>query len=143
MSFEWMYQIVANVIKDEFDEIVAASDLSTLTLQDLQNIMNDLIEEYDVRDFSTNIVTNLMNYWKNNVINYFGKNYCYAEGILASLQIYAKSKIDYDAATEIYRKIVEEPQDGGEYIKTIKHAGLTTPYDEQTYIEIAKLSEIQ
>ncbi len=143
MTFDWMYQIVASVIKDEFDEIIATSDLSTLTLQELQNIMNDLINEYDVRDFSTNMVTNLMNYWRKHAISYFGENYCYAEGFLASCQIYIKSKTDYDAAIKIYKKLVEEPKNGGEYIATIKHAGLTTPYDEQTFIEIGKLFEIQ
>ena len=142
MVFEYMYQIVANVIKDEFDEIISNTDPETLTLEGIQEIMNDLIDEYDVRDFSTNIVNNLTSYWKTHTVTYYGRNYCYAEGFMASFQIYAKSKTDYKAATEIYKKLVEEPKNGGEYLATIKNAGLTTPYDEQTYIELQKLATL-
>ena len=48
---------------------------------------------------------------------------------------------DYSAACEIYRKIVEEPQDGGKFLSTIVNAGLTSPYDEQTYVKLQKLAE--
>lgn len=66
-------------------------------------------------------------------------NYCYATANITSLQIYIKSKEDYAAASEIYRKTVEEPDYKGDFISIIVKAGLRTPYDEQTYIELKNL----
>ena len=69
-------------------------------------------------------------------------NYCYATADITSLQIYIKSKESYAAASEIYRRIVEEPDQRGDFISTIVKSGLKIPYDEQTYIELNKLTEI-
>jgi len=140
--YEWMYQIILSVIKDEFDEIIYTGDPSTLTLEDFERIMSDLIDEYNARDLSNNMVSQLMTYWRRLGIKYSVKNYCYATAKIASFQIYIKSKYDYAAAVEIYRKVVEEPQNDGDFVSTVVGAGLTTPYEEQTYIELKKLTEI-
>lgn len=142
MIYSWVYQIISSVIKDEFDEIIYTSDVSTLTLEDFERIMSELIDEYDVSDMSNNIVNQLMTYWRRLGIVYPMSNYCYATAIITSLQIYIKSKEDYAAASELYRKTVEKPVDKGDFISTIVKAGLKTPYDEQTYIELKKLTEI-
>lgn len=142
-TYNWMYQTVRGIIEDEFDEIIYSRDPSTLTLEELNSIMIDLIDEYDVRNMSDNLVEQLMSYWKNYAISYSGKNYCYAVADIAAFQVYIKSKEDYDAATEMYRNIVEEPVDGGKFVPTIINAGLTSPYDEQTYIELQKLVDLE
>ena len=140
--YNWMYQIILSVIKDEFDEIIYTHSPSALTLEDFERIMSDLIYEYNVRDLSSNITNQLMTYWRRLGITYPMSNYCYATAMITAFQIYTKSKDDYTAATEIYRRIVEEPQNEGDFVSTIINAGLTTPYDKQTYIELKKLLEI-
>lgn len=138
----WVYQIVVNVIKDEFDEIVYTSDPSDLTMSEFNRVMNELMDEYGVRDMSDNIDDQLLSYWKSQGIIYPVSNYCYAMAFTASLQIYIESKTDYDAATEMYRIIVEEVEENGDFLATIQKAGITTPYDEQTYIKLGSLVEL-
>ena len=142
MISNWVYQTILSVIRDEFDEIIYTSDVATLTLEDFERIMSELIDEYDVSDMSNNIVNQLMTYWRRQGIDYPMSNYCYATANITSLQIYIKSKENYAAASELYRKIVEEAAYGGDFTSTIVKAGLKTPYDEQTYVELKKLTEI-
>jgi hypothetical protein len=103
--------------------------------------MSELIDEYGVGGLTGSIRNQLMTYWRRLGIVYPTSNYCYAAAGIAALQIYMKSKTDYSAACEIYRRIVEEPQDGGNFLSTIVNAGLTSPYDEQTYVKLQKLAE--
>ena len=137
-----LYQTVSSVIKDEFDERIYARDPSTLNLADFERIMSELIDEYGVRDLSDRLADQLMSYWRRLGIMYPMKNYSYATAHITSLQIYIRSKVDYAAAGEIYRRIVEELENEGDFISTIVKAGLKTPYDEQTYIELKKLTDI-
>lgn len=137
-----IYQTVASVIKDEFDERIYARDPSTLKLADFERIMSELIDEYGVRELSSNMVDQLMTYWRRLGIWYPMRNYSYATAQIAALQIYIKSKDDYAAAAEMYRMIVEEPENEKDFISTIVKAGLKTPYEEQTYIELKKLTDI-
>lgn len=138
-----LYTTVMGVIRDEFDEIVFTSDPSTLTIEELKSIMSGLIEEYGIGDMSGNATDNLMSYWKRLIILYSMRNYCYSAANIAALQIYTKSKDDYAAACEIYKKIVEEPENRGSFNATIVKAGLTTPYAEKTYIELQKLADVE
>ncbi len=140
--YNWMYQVILSVIKDEFDEIIYTADASTLTLDGFERIMNELIDKYDARNLANNTEYQLSTYWRRLGITYPMQNYCYATANLASLQIYLKSKENYNEATEIYKKIVEEPMNNGEYIATIVNAGLTTPYDAQTYLTLNALKNI-
>ena len=142
MISNWVYQTISSVIRDEFDEKIYTCNPSVLKLEDIESIMSDLIDEYGVRSMSTSLPNQLMTYWKRLGITYPMSNYCYATAYVAALQIYIKSKDDYVGAAEMYRKIVEEPEGEGDFISTIVKAGLTTPYDEQTYIKIKKLTEI-
>ena len=142
MAYNSVYQIVSSVIKDEFDEIIYTSDPSKLTLDDFNCIMQDLIDKYDVSDLSSNMVSQLMTYWRRLGITYPMSNYCYATAMITSFQIYLKSKEDYSDACEIYRKIVEEADYMGAFIPTIVKAGLLTPYNENAYIELSKLADI-
>ena len=105
--------------------------------------MSGLIEEYGIGDMSGNATDNLMSYWKRLIILYSMRNYCYSAANIAALQIYTKSKDDYAAACEIYKKIVEEPENRGSFNATIVKAGLTTPYAEKTYIELQKLADVE
>lgn len=140
--YNLIYQTVSSVIKDEFDERIYACDPSTLQLADLERIMNELIDEYGVRDLSGGMANQLMSYWRRLGIRYPMKNYSYATAHITVLQIYIRSKDDYAAAGEMYRRIVEELEDEGDFVSTIVKAGLKTPYEEQTYSELEKLTNV-
>ncbi len=143
MLYNWMYQVVLSVIKDEFDEQIFSCDPSSLTLADFERIMRGLIDKYGVGDLSTGIVDQLMTYWRRLGIVYPMSNYCYATSMITAFQIYIKSKDDYASACEMYRKVVEEPRERGDFVATIVNAGLTTPYDEATYTELQRLTETE
>lgn len=104
MVSNWLYQIISNVIRDEFDEIICTSDPLTLTLEDFNRITNDLIDKYGVRNISSNLVNQVNTYWRRGGITYPMKNYSYATAMITSFQIYIKSKDDYTAASKIYKK---------------------------------------
>ncbi|MBO4978858.1 MAG: hypothetical protein J6D16_00455 [Clostridia bacterium] len=143
MLYNWMYQVVLSVIKDEFDEQIFSCDPSALTLADFERIMSGLIDKYGVGDLSTNIRSQLMTYWRRLGIVYPMSNYCYATSMITAFQIYIKSKDDYAAACEVYRRVVEQPRESGDFVATIVNAGLTTPYDEATYTELQRLIETE
>lgn len=142
MITNWVYQTVLSVIKDEFDERIYGGDPSELELADFKDIITSLIDEYGVRGINDNVEDHLMSYWKTQGINYPVSNYCYAIAFTASLQIYLISKEDYYAATEIYMQIVEEAENTEDFVSAIQKAGLTLPYEEQTYITLNNLREI-
>lgn len=142
MAYNWTYQIITSVIKDEFDERIYSSHPLMLKQADFERIMRELIAEYQVSDLSNGVVDQLMTYWRRNGIVYPMSNYCYATANIAAFQIYLKSKDDYAAASEIYRKIVEEPENGGDFLLTLSKAGLKTPYEEQTYRELQRLATL-
>lgn len=142
MVSNWLYQTISSVIKDEFDEMIYARDPSTLTLEDFESIMGQLIDKYDVRDLSNNIGNQLMTYWRRLGIIYPMSNYCYATAMISALQIYIISKDNYFAASEMYKTIVEDVGDQEDFLLTIVTAGLTTPYDEQTYIKLNELKNL-
>ena len=62
--------------------------------------------------------------------------------MITALQVYLISKDDYEGASEIYRRLVEESIAKDGFAQSITRAGLTTPYDKQTYINLGKLTEI-
>lgn len=140
--YNWMHQTILSVIKDEFDEILFTADPSKLELADLERIMSELIEKYGVSGIANSVESQLMTYWRRLGITYPMRNYSYAIANIASLQIYLLSKEDHNAAAEVFRKTVEETVNNGEYLATIEHAGLSSPYDEQTYITLNKLCEL-
>ena len=142
MITNWVYQTVLSVIKDEFDERIYGRDPSSLELADFKDIITSLIDEYGVRGINDNVENHLMSYWKTQGINYPVSNYCYAIAFTASLQIYLISKEDYSAATAIYMQIVEEAENTEDFVSAIQKAGLTLPYEEQTYITLNKLGDI-
>jgi len=142
MVYNWTYQTILSVIKDEFDEIIYTLDPSTIKLEDFERIMNELIDEYNIRGLTGSIENQLLTYWRRLGIVYPMSNYSYATAFIASFQIYVKSKDNYVAATEIYRKIVEETDYSGNFLLTIEKAGLTSPYNEQTYKELKKLTKL-
>ena len=60
----------------------------------------------------------------------------YAVSAVAALEIYAIATENYDAALTAYNGLIEgiTPEDG--FLGALKKAGLTTPFEEQTYIDI-------
>ena len=142
MLSNWVYQTISSVIRDEFDEKIYTRIPATLSVEDFESIMRGLVDEYGVKGMASSLENQLMTYWKRLGITYPMSNYCYATAYVTALQIYIKSKDDYAGATEMYRKLVEEVEGEGDFIATIVKAGLTTPYDEQTYIELKKLTQI-
>ena len=60
----------------------------------------------------------------------------YAVSAVAALEVYAVAEEDYDAALTAYNALVDgiTPEDG--FLGALEKAGLTSPFEEQTYIDI-------
>ena len=57
---------------------------------------------------------------------------------LPAIQIYSTSLDDANAAIRIYRNVLDETGFRS-YLTVLKDNGLTTPFDEKTYTDLAKL----
>ena len=85
------------------------------------------------------MVTNPYAYWRlvciSNPVYYIS----YAVSATAAINILALAEEDYDAALVAYTTLAEgvTPEDG--FLGALTKAGLTTPFDEETFIKIAEV----
>ena len=132
--------IIATVI-DEFEQNVYLLDDATvnaMTSEDFDEIMRKVCEPYG-GDAWVKTVTNPYAYWRlvciSNPVYYIS----YAVSASAALEILALAEADYDLALESYTKLVEgiTPEDG--FLGALAKAGLTTPFEEETFINIGEI----
>ena len=136
-----IYQTIAATIRDEFEEIVlSAPDSDRYTVSDMNGVMEELIKKYRVDEFSPQMAGQLRSYWYTYSLSNPGYRLSYAVSSMAALQIYRMSLYDYDAAVECYRKTVEEIDPESTFLGTLKNAGLLSPFDEECFKEIRKIS---
>ena len=137
-----VYQIVCGTIKDEFDEAVLTDPKAeTYSVAQLEAVMNGLIAEYGVADFSSNIVSQLTTYWRRQEISQMGYYLSYATSGVVALQVYQKSLTDYAGATECYRKLAEQVDPNSTFLGTVSSAGLRTPFDPSAYTALQSLGK--
>ncbi|MBO5715034.1 MAG: hypothetical protein J6S23_01410 [Clostridia bacterium] len=132
--------IIATVI-DEFEQNVYLLDDATvnaMTSEDFDAIMEKVCEQYGGDDW-VKMVTNPYAYWRlvciSNPVYYIS----YAVSATAAINILALAEEDYDAALVAYTTLAEgvTPEDG--FLGALTKAGLTTPFDEETFIKIAEV----
>ena len=132
-----LYQTISSTIRDEFDEIVFSNPQSqNYSIEQLNQIMEDLIEEYDVSDISKTFTKQLMTYWNRLGTEQIAYQISYATSFVTALQIYLKSLNDYNEAVLCYQAIVEQIDKNSTFLKTISNAGLLSPLDEKLYEQI-------
>ena len=126
-----LFQIVMHTIRDEFDEMILSMDnTDELTVEALNAIMESLIDEYDAHGMTKNSDQRLITYWSTSGITHAAYFLSYTVSGLASMELYRYSVEDFDAAVELYRKLLEEPDPSGEALPTFQKHGWITLLDE-------------
>ena len=127
--------ILASTIIDTFEQRVYSLDsVEGMTSADFDAIMEDVCAQFE----GASSITNFAVYWRlvavSNPVYYIS----YAISAVAALEICALAEEDYGAALTAYTSLVEgiTPEDG--FIGALEKAGLTSPFEEQTYIDITR-----
>ncbi len=129
--------IIQSALFDEFEEYVYnIPDVSDYTTEDYDRIMYDIVNSYSIDD-PYNIIPEGMNWlWKNVGIESPVYYLSYAVSATAALNLYSQSTTDYEAAVEAYRKLQEEVNYESGFMGALEHAGITSVFEEESYINL-------
>lgn len=133
--------IIATIV-DEFEQRLYVLDDETIlsmTSEDFDNIMTDVCERYGGAQWVRTTVSNPYSYWRlvciSNPVYYIS----YAVSATAAVNILALAEDDYDAAVAAYTILVEGVTYEDGFLGALQKAGLTTPFEEETFIKIGEV----
>ena len=108
---------------------------------DFDAIMTQVCAPYGGAPWVESVVSNPYSYWRLVCISSPVYYISYAVSASAAINILALAEEDYDLALESYTKLVEgiTPEDG--FLGALAKAGLTTPFEEETFINIKEVLE--
>ena len=103
-----------------------------MTSADFDQIMAEVCEPFG----NASGITDFTVYWRLVVVSNPVYYISYAVSAVAALEICALAEEDYASALTAYNALVEgiTPEDG--FLGALEKAGLTSPFEEQTYIDI-------
>ena len=125
--------ILASTIIDAFEQRVYSLDsVEGMTSADFDQIMAEVCEPFG----NASGITDFTVYWRLVVVSNPVYYISYAVSAVAALEICALAEEDYASALTAYNALVEgiTPEDG--FLGALEKAGLTSPFEEQTYIDI-------
>ena len=134
------YTMILATIVDEFEQRVYALDdetIASMTSADFDAIMTDVCEPYGGIDWVTANISDPLNYWRQVAISNPVYYISYAVSAAAAVEIFAIAEDDYAAAPEAYSSLVEDVTEEDAFLKALEKAGLTTPFEEETFKKIA------
>ena len=141
--YDKLYQIILQTIRDHFYEIVIKSATTVAyTPELLEDVMLELIEEYDVANISTNIRKHLTTSWQRISPHSICDSLSYAVSDVIALQLYQISQSDFDRATACYQRLSTDIDKESSFLGTLRNAGLSSPFDESTYIALMEIADI-
>lgn len=140
-----MYNSLAMILiclmVDEFEQIVYSSDISAYTASDFDAIMDSVCAGYFDPAYAASNLTDVNAYWRQVVVEQPVYYISYAVSVIAAMDLYVEATEDFDAAAEIYRKLCEEPLLEEGFLANISAAGLSGPFDEKIYLDLAALAK--
>lgn len=139
--FNAYYIIVMATIMDDFEQrVYDLESVEGYTSVEFDAIMDEVIESYGLTAswFSRNL-SDVYSYWRSTVIDNPVYYISYAVSAIAAVEIFAIANDDYDAALTAYTTLVEgvTPEDG--FIGALKKAGIGTPFEEDTFVNVASV----
>lgn len=132
------FTIIIATIVDEFEQRLYVLDdetINNMTTEDFDNVMASVCEAYGGTSW-VNKLTNPYSYWRAVCISSPVYYISYAVSASAAINIYALAQEDYDAAILAYTTLVEGVTEADGFLGALEKAGLTTPFDEETFISI-------
>lgn len=131
--------ILICLMVDEFEQIVYSTDISKFDAKDFDAIMDQVCSGYFDPEFAKANLTDVNAYWRAVVVEQPIYYISYAVSAIASLDLYGIARDDFAAASEIYRKLCEEPLEDGGFLESISAVGLSGPFDKEFFDMLTKL----
>lgn len=131
--------ILSCLIIDEFEQMVYSTDISNYTAKEFDALMDSVVEQYFDKEFAATDFGDMNSYWRQIVVDHPVYYLSYAVSAIAAMDLYTIAVEDFEAATEIYRKLCEEPVLEAGYLGNIQAAGLAGPFDESFYQELKEI----
>ena len=139
----WFYEDISTILiclmVDEFEQRVYSADLTGFTAADFDAIMDEVALQYFPKGNVKQLLTDVNYYWRQVVVDQPVYYISYAVSAVASMSLYTMAQNDFDAAVEVYRKLCQEPVEDAGFLGNIQSAGLSSPFDEEFYIQLQKL----
>lgn len=134
------YIIIMATIIDEFEQTVYSLDsVEGYTSEDFDAIMSEVCKKYGGDLYVSNVYADPFNYWRQVCVTNPVYYISYAVSSVAALEIAALVAEDKDAAFTAYTTLVEGVTEEDGFLKALEKAGLTTPFDEETYTNLAPI----
>jgi oligoendopeptidase F len=140
--YEAIAMIAVCTMVDQFEELVYTHpQAGNLTLEQLNGLMSQVMEEYGGEKFISNNISDMQNYWKMVVVEQPVYYISYAVSSIAALNIFTMSLEDEDAAWDAYIKLAEQMDIDQGFLWNIEQAGLAGPFDENVYQDLVERYE--
>lgn len=134
--------IITFMLVDAFEELVYTHEnAGNLTAQEYDDLMVQAAELFGGIDFVRENICDIQSYWKIVVVESPVYYISYAVSSVASINLFTIAEEDEAAARECYRKLVEEADENEGFLWNIQQAGLSGPFDEAVYQELAERYE--
>ena len=132
------HSILLATVIDHFEETIYSDPNSgSYTKEDYERILTErIMPKYNL---SEELKTILLSNWEEIRITSPCYYISYATSGIAALNLFELAQKDYEAATEAYRKITEELDETAAFTGTLKSAGIASPFEEQSFIDLSKL----
>jgi oligoendopeptidase F len=139
--FNAYYVIVMATVIDDFEQRVYSLDNKTInkmTSEDFDALMDEVLLDYgkDAEWFADNLA-DVHEYWRKVAIDNPVYYISYAVSAVASVEIFAIAEDDYEAAQQAYITLVEGVDEEDGFLEALKKAGLTTPFEEETFKKVS------
>jgi predicted small secreted protein len=118
---------------------------SDYTAETLDSVMEKVLRDLGIDQIFSQLYESPTSYWHYVTIDNPGYYISYAMSLLPSLELYAMSLDNYDGAAAAYLQLATVGKHDT-FLGSLRKAGIGTPFDEQTYRDIAgipgKLSQL-
>lgn len=131
--------IMVFMMVDAFEELVYTHEnAGNLTAKEYDDLMVQAAELFGGIDFVTENAGNVQSYWKLVVVESPVYYISYAVSSVAAINLFTVAEKDEAAARECYRILIEEADENEGFLWHIQQAGLSGPFDETVYQNLAE-----
>ncbi len=132
--------ILVSLMVDEFEEqVYQHPDVSQLTREELEAIMESVCVKYGGVDTLSEYFTDIQSYWKLVVMEAPVYYISYSVSALGAMELYLDTQRDYSQVADTYAALCETPE--MEFREALAAAGIQDPFDEAVFIRIAQLAK--
>lgn len=134
------YVMIMATIIDEFEqEVYALESVEGMTSADFDAIMTNVCKKYGGAAWVSGKLADPYSYWRMVAISNPVYYISYAVSSAAAVEVYVLAEENVEAAFAAYTTLVEGVTAEDGFINALKKAGISTPFEEETYEKIAAI----